>query len=807
MSLGKRLFTEGAAACLTENVNPFTGTSSDNGKALYSLDFDASDTSGVYNGTPVDVDFGVSGKTLFGARFNGSTSYIDLPVNSALTKANDFSWSLWFNLRSTTLNDNQTLFANNSTSTARYFVMFNNSTLGSIRFNGNGGGNHHSAAGLVTAGTWFHLAVSKSSTAGLIVYLNGVAVITETGETGDYTNGTQANSKNVLGGYYVLNALQTSFALKGKIDQVRIFSKALSSSEVSTLYNSGNGETACVHTSTTDNNDFPVTNTAYYKLDNSAEDSKGTNDGTETDIEYRFGRYGQAAVFNGSSSKIEVSDPVIPVGATSLSFWFNNDNTAGSLSGGETHYILGSGVSSSSKGLTAGFFEQKFFAVVNNAASSSSLTGTTLFSKTNWHHCVVTWDGTTGSNKLKIYVNGNLEIQGTSSIAASTISSYTNFAIGGTLSSGFIGGRVDQVRIFSTALSSSQVTELYNEKPETDTSDFKTVLYEGTGATQYISNVGMDLETSGGLVWIKNRDVSDHHVLFDSVRGATKYIMSSFPNSQESTDSATLTSFEKNGFFLGADGTTGGAANGNNESLVAWVWKGGGAAVSNGNGSITSSVSANTAAGFSIVSWTGNGTGATIGHGLSAKPELILIKARTRTNNWGVYAEAITAENFLVLNSTAAQGDSSTAFNDTEPTSSVFTVGSSLSFNNSGTMIAYCFHSVSGYSKIGTYDGTGSSVNNRIYTTDDGNSTGSNGFKPSWILIKNADGSYGWGIIDNRRLASDGDVRTLFANSNGVEADISGNIIFNDDGFTIQNYGAGWANLSNGDTYLYYAIK
>ena len=153
----------------------------------------------------------------------------------------------------------------------------------------------------------------------------------------------------------------------------------------------------------------------------------------------------------------------------------------------------------------------------------------------------------------------------------------------------------------------------------------------------------MDLETGGGLVWIKNRDQSDQHVLFDSVRGATKYIMSSSPNSQESTDSATLTSFEKNGFFLGADGTTGGAANGNNESLVAWCWKGNGAAVTNTNGAnITSSVSANTAAGFSIVTYTGTGNGNvtsdTVGHGLYSTPDIVMIKRRNGNDNWQIQA-------------------------------------------------------------------------------------------------------------------------------------------------------------------------
>ncbi len=801
MSLGKRLLTTGGAgACLTETADKFGDSS---GVALYSMDYGASDASGSYDATPVDVDFGVSGKTLFGARFNGSTSYIDLPVNSALTKANDFSWSLWFNLRSTTLNDNQTLFANNSTSTPRYFVMFNNSTLGSIRFFGNGGNNHYSAAGLVTAGTWFHLAVSKSSTEGLIVYLNGVAVITETGETGDYTNGTQANSKNVLGGYYVLNALQTSFALKGKIDQVRIFSKALSSSEVSTLYNSGNGETACVHTATTTDINYPVANTMYYKLDNSAVDETGNSTATEQEMQYRFGKYGQAGLFNGVSNGSEINTNY-STGDTALthSIWMNQSGLGhdgfnvvlGAYWDGTTPYHLGYYMWTNATTITWVVFYGG-----DGGSASQKVEASGTITQNQWHHIVATWTDGTGA---KLYIDGSL--------AQSVSSSQTrnkngiNVAIGGfghnRSNVANFKGLLDTYRYFNSELSyPSQVTQLYNEKPEVDTSNFKAVLYEGNAGHNYISNVGFQPD----LVWVKDRNQGVRHLLTDSVRGTASQIFSN--EILAAQNYLEFTSFDANGFTV--DFNSGSQYfNNTNYDYVAWVWKGGGDAVNIGVNSITAStpsiasdVSANTAAGFSIVKYTGNNTaGATVGHGLLSKPDMIIVKNLDDTPSWEVFHVdvSVTDTSILRLNKSEGLTSVSTAgFDFSAIDSSTFTLGTSGRTNSSHNFIAYCFHSVSGYSSIGTYTGNGNATGT-IVSLD---------FAPSFVMIKGTDQTSDWIMIDNKRDTTNPNAARLDANSNGQEYTGENIMDLNSNGFQLKTSSSSKNGLNK--VFIYMAFK
>ena len=184
-----------------------------------------------------------------------------------------------------------------------------------------------------------------------------------------------------------------------------------------------------------------------------------------------------------------------------------------------------------------------------------------------WHHIAVTLSG----GVYEVYLD-NVSL-GTSTTSVTTFSSGQNFMIGNSSKPTTplpFNGKIDQVRVFSSALSSSQVTQLYNEKPEVDTSNFKAVLYEGTGATQYISNVGMDLETNGGLVWIKNRDHYAHN-LTDSTRGVDKQLRSNGTNA-EITNTSLIQSFDANGFTIGnnVDG------NENNVGHVAWNWKAGG---------------------------------------------------------------------------------------------------------------------------------------------------------------------------------------------------------------------------------------
>ncbi len=803
MALGKRLIQTGVATCLTETTDIFGGST---GKALYSMDYDASDTSGVYNGTPSNVDFGVGGQINTGARFNGSSSKIE--VSNQVIPNGAASISFWYNANGNT-GTQYILGGGVATASKGITVYLSEISTGNHSFGALVAKGVSSLAGSATGTTvysttsWHHVVCTwdgTTSSNALKVYVNNSLLAQGTIDTTSASIGTYTN--------FAIGGLNGGTFADGTVDQVRIFSKVLTGvgGEVSTLYQ----EQACVHTATTTDVDYPVTNAAYYKLDNSGEDSKGTNDLTENNIEYRFGKYNQAGLFNGTNGYLYASNSVQqPTTNFSVSVWvlFHQIKTAstgviGNFKTGVTPQIGWAIAHQNGTPL-------QFWADGTAGSSNDGMVQSTSSIPTNeWIHVVGTYDG----SNVKIYINGTLE--NTKSYTQTPATTDQPLVIGrwyGNFDDLYTDGQIDQVRIFSTAISQANVTSLYNEKPETDTSNFKTVLYEGTSANQYISNVGMDLETGGGLVWIKNREQPDHHVLFDSVRGATKYIMSS-STGQETPDSATLTSFEKNGFFLGADGATGGAANGNNESLVAWCWKGGGAAVTNTNGAnITSSVSANTAAGFSIVTYTGTGNGNvtsdTVGHGLSSTPDIVIVKRRNGNDNWQIQANIGGTYKSGGFGTGAFAVASPTPVAD--PTSTVFNPFFS---NTTGTYVAYLWHSVSGYSRISTYTGAGSGT--RVYTTDDGTSSGSNGFKPSFVVIKNVDtggSGFGWYVYDTRRDDLDGDDNLeayILWESNAAEVVSntgSNGVVMENDGFTLDV--SATALNGAGDTFLFMAFK
>jgi len=289
---------------------------------------------------------------------------------------------------------------------------------------------------------------------------------------------------------------------------------------------------------------------------------------------------------------------------------------------------------------------------------------------------------------------------------------------------------------------------------------FETLTYTGNGATNNITS----LEFQPDFVWIKAREDAHHHTLHDSVRGPNKQLYSNL-NNGEHTHTVFLTSFLYNGFTLGDNSSGTGATNVNGRPYVAWCWKAGGAAVSNTNGNITSSVSVNEEAGFSIVSYTGNGSnGQTVGHGLTQAPQWILLKARDATQNWRVWHHKLAADGSkrLILDSNNAMADAS-FLNDTAPTSTVFTLGNADdAFNANGAkFIVYCWYEIPGYSKFGSYNGNGNSDGPFVYT----------GFKPGFIMFKNATSTTNWEMYDTARPYAEYNpaLRPLYANHNYVE--------------------------------------
>jgi len=316
---------------------------------------------------------------------------------------------------------------------------------------------------------------------------------------------------------------------------------------------------------------------------------------------------------------------------------------------------------------------------------------------------------------------------------------------------------------------------------------FNTKLYTGNGSTQSITGVGFQPDWT----WIKERNGSSGHVLIDSVRGVDKVIRSN-QDGAESTDDDCITSFDTDGYSLGDDIKTNESAS---FTYVGWSWLAGGTASSNTDGSITSTVSANTTSGFSIVSYTGNGTaGATVGHGLSSVPEFILVKGRSvASTNWKAQ-HVSTGTNVGVLNANNAFASDSTTFNNTLPTSSVFTIGTESSTNtNSGTYIAYCFHSVKGFSKFGSYTGNGSTDGTFIYT----------GFKPAFVITKCSSNAENWDMFDNKRNTFNVVDKILKPSASNGESTFT-TMDFVSNGFKHRNSDAEF-NLS-GRTYIYMAF-
>jgi len=980
---------------------------------LFNKAISASEVTILYNeigrrdGTPTNVDFGVGGKSLYGARFNGSTSY----VNTGFTwpGGTQFSISVWIN----TSNTKNTYIcgdfnAAGANAQHRFSMrLYSQNFQASINDAAGGLGAPITFGTFAHYGEWAHLVVTVNGTS-VKGYVNG----SQLGSTGTSSQSLAAGVNPLtLGMYGSAGTGVTPF--DGSIDQVRIFNKELSSAEVGKLYGGGAGEIACTYTSTTGTVNYPpgTTPVAYMPFDNSAKDLVSGDLGTlGSGTEFRFGRFGQAMV--GNQNTWSADFPNISETANSpfsVSCWVNIADR------NSTNYFFlwssGFGASSAWGGLLSGQSGKYYTNFGNQVLVSSSSVVPPL---NQWFHYVLTYDGT----NVKVYSDTEKVIDGninTSALGSNNLKVLYN----GSSSE----AKIDQMRIYSTALTSSQVTELYNEKPEVDTSNFKAVLYDGTGATDYISSVGFEPD----LIWFKERNGTNSHQIYDSVRGYDYALFSNLTDAQYNysthpNGNLAPASVEANGFFTPTVNNNG--INRNGGDYVAWNWKGGGllnksasfngssskisfssspipssgaftvsawvktsvsnhcfisfgdfwlkaeylsgvfslgdintsfqgttdisdgnwhhcvltvdnsnnialyvdgtsedtgaSAISrtnggsfvigvarnsspvywwngsidqvrvfnkaisasevtalynetastintlqvlgdtscvaayplgvgagdigntysgtptnvtfnnpghltrNNSGTIESTVSANTEAGFSIVKFTVPASGDfTAGHGLSSTPEMVITKS-TDTFNWFIFHKDLSSGangKYSLQFTTAAQNGSYKWWGD-GMTSDVIGGTANTSFDPSTETIAYCFHSVAGYSKIGSYTSTGQ-VGKRIYVTNDDSSTGSGGFKPSFVMMK-AITSFGsnqsfasWTIYDNKRAieSTDNVTNPLYANRSyqeglrGQGSSGSGvlDLAFNDDGFTI-NHNGYEANAS-GIAYIYMAFK
>jgi len=323
---------------------------------------------------------------------------------------------------------------------------------------------------------------------------------------------------------------------------------------------------------------------------------------------------------------------------------------------------------------------------------------------------------------------------------------------------------------------------------------FAATLWTGDGTNpRTITNTVNGVSLQPDLVWVKARSNAYDHTLYDSIRGATNYLISNSTAAEQSAAN-TLQAFNSNGFQVGGSNFT----NSGSVTYVGWQWKANGAPVTNTAGSITSQVSANTAAGFSIVTWTGTGANATVGHGLGVAPRMMILANRGTTHDTIVYHASLPSASYRIyLNLTDAQdAGAATSFNSLAPTSSVINLGSNLYTNGSGyQMVAYCFAAVPGYSAFGSYTGNGSTDGPFCYT----------GFRPRFVMTKCSSSTGDWHITDTSRYPTNSSTSMgyLDANTNGVE----GNYNIYDglsNGFKVRDNGS--QVNGSGATYIYMAF-
>ena len=716
------------------------------------------------------------------ASFNGSSSQIILPENSTVIPNNNFTYSLWFNSSSTAF---QTLFSHLGSSTPKYGLFLNHSSDSSqsIRFfyslGSNSQGNVSSSASVWAVDTWYNIVITKSSTNGLKGYLNNVEILSDTTLTADLTPYTLQDGNSNLGAYQYQNSGGLLYYFAGFMDQVRIYNAVLSSSDITALYGETSatastaafpsGQTASV-TYTMDTSANGLLNTqdlstvdypagtgciALYEMNGNSNDTSGTYNGTDVSLIFQGGAFDQAASFDGSNSKITLSSTIS--GIKTYSFWIN-PNSSGNAT--YARRLFGDvGGTSYSNSITFDKPNSKVIYYEGTSARSSD-----TISNDTWSHIAFTSDGST----LKVYTNGSLSNTYTTSGFVSSINEICS-----TASNRQFNGLIDQVRIFDTALSASDITTLARG------------VATSYGGTTTNVNFNGHLDFAPDLVWIKVRSAAGYnHNLFDTIRGATYRLMSNNANAQDSNGH--LTAFNNNGFTLDA----GGDANPSQE-MISWNWKAGGAAVTNNDGTVASQVSANKDSGFSIVKYTGSGSAMSVGHGLSSVPELVFFKSTNASANWLVLTDSIDGSaDYLTLNSTAAKTDLASGWLP-DSTKLNFASSSSVINNTNGTqqMIAYCFHSVNNFSKINFYTGTGSSGNSIV-----------TGFQPSFLMVKRTDSTSNWRVYNSAM----GTGLELYANTDAAEASATGYLNFNSTGFEITTTG-GWLN-ANGGTYLYMAI-
>ena len=742
----------------------------------------------------------ITGYIRKGAAFNGSSSLIDTSIsNSILPVSSAWSVSVFFYANSNIGGDIVLSLEDTTINGWSIYVAWNGST--NVIYPAVNGVSPSGSYGSVANNTWTNVVLTFDGSSTMKMYQDGSLIDTYTSVS---ISSPTTNLRMGKGGF--------GANWDGKIDQVRIFNAELNLTQVGQLADEEYGD---AENSVTDffGNGSAV---ALYQLDEDANDT-GVTIGS-----------GQSGDFDGSDSMLE---DIHQIGYdNSISMWLNVDNTIPV----DTYYGLWS------QGITTGYAGIRYkrnsgnnytieaFIRLGNDYIYRRNTSTTW--NPGWNHFVFLVNSTTG---FDFYLNGNNGNFSNWFVAGTftnvNFSNQTPVYLGKyTTTTTTFKGQMDDVRFYSDLLTTTEIGYLASNNTTNiaaignfvahykldgnanDSQGSNNATWSGTeaysdpaklvynGTPTNVNFLGMAFQPD--MVWLKDRDTAYPHYIYDSVRGALKGIRPSATEA-ESTNIG-VTSFNTNGFTLDSNA----GANQLNSPNVAWCWKAGGAAVSNTDGSITSQVSANTDAGFSIVKYSGNGTtGTTVGHGLISAPELIITKGLTTTYNWSV-CTSLFPNGYLELNTTSVFNSNSSRYITAGASTNSLT--DYVQFNqNNVSHIQYNFHSVDGYQRLGTYNGI-NSTDVKVYTDSNGDGTGTGAFQPRFVMVKAYNDTGNWAVWDYVRDGSNPTYNILLPSL--ANAEVTGNIYgvqFDSDGFTVKGYvGGNDTTNKSGASYIYLAI-
>ena len=588
-------------------------------------------------------------------------------------------------------------------------------------------------------------------------------------------------------------------------------------------------------TATTTNCSYPssIANTALYQMEANADNSStcatsGSYNGTQRGMTYTTGKFGNAATFGGGTdsnastgSQIYIDNSVWGGNTStfSVSLWFKGSTTPGETpligNGGTIGSTIGFAIYTTSDGKLNGTL-----CSTGSGGTQVFFGNTTDISDDQWHHIAFTFDNSS-SGAYVLYLDNQSHDSGTTSAFTGNPTPTYDTYIGNRWNrneNGVLNGQIDQVRIFAnTILTAAQVTELYNETNVTNTTGRPTSPSEGllrdnttTGALEFYdgslwqqiagtlvadyqpptatgnfittlfngNNTTVTTGFQADLAWVSNRQYANGNFIYDSVRGASNNLWPT-GNYAEGVRSG-VTAFNATSTTIGTYTSIGSGGSGTN---VQWAWKAGGTAVSNPDGTTTSTISKNATTGFSIVKTSSAGGTINVGHGLGSDIGMIILKGVDVAETWQVWHKDVGTGKYLELSSTNAQTTRANSFS---------TVNSTIFENDwtSGSVIwiAYCWSSITGYSKIGSYAGTGSGNTQSINT----------GFEVGWVMIKDYTAGGSWFVQDNKR----GSQNSITVNTGDAES-TTNYVTFTSTGFDVTS---GLNDNSVSSSFIYMAF-